>query len=52
MYLRYLVALNLISLEIQNIIMKMWARPNGHHFEEDVLKCIFVKQKVCIFINI
>ena len=26
--------------------------PNGHHFAEDILKCIFLDEKFCIFVNI
>ena len=25
---------------------------NGRHFEDDILKCIFVKEEFCIFIEI
>ena len=37
---------------MQNIITEMVPRQNGHHFADDIFKCIFFKQNVCIFINI
>ena len=49
--LGYLVAFNLISLEMQNITTEMWPRQNGCHLADGILKCIFFYQNVCIFIN-
>ena len=43
----YLVAFNLISLEMQNIITEVWPRQNDHHFADDIFKCIFFNQNIC-----